>query len=99
MSRIVNIAQKNVPFRSRLRTVYRGTLAESLCTAAIQGLGVGWLPESVVASNPRADMLKCLSEEWMAPVDIVIFRAGVNTRKTVQAIWENLAAGPRDPEH
>ena len=90
MSRVVEHAVQSVPFKPRLRTVYRGTLAESLCTAAIQGLGLAWLPESVVANNPRADVLKCLSEDWQAPVDIVMFKAESNSRKIVSQVWDSL---------
>ena len=91
LSRVVQHTIKTVPFRSRLRGVYRGSLAESLCTAAVSGLGLAWLPETVVASNSRAQALECVGEDWQAPMQISAFRAASNNRDIVNKIWAALA--------
>lgn len=90
MSRVVDHTVKQAPFRKRLKSVYRGTLAESLCTAAINGLGMAWLPESVVASNPRSDALRCVSVEAPENMQISIFSAANNKRPIVQQILAHL---------
>ncbi|MFN3214769.1 MAG: LysR family transcriptional regulator [Henriciella sp.] len=90
MSRVVDHTVKQAPFRKRLKSVYRGTLAESLCTAAINGLGMAWLPESVVASNPRSDALRCVSVEAPEHMQISIFSAANNKRPIVQRILAHL---------
>ena len=90
MSRVVDHTVKQVPFRKRLKSVYRGTLAESLCTAAINGLGMAWLPESVVASNQRSDALRCVSVEAPEHMQISVFSAANNKRPIVQKILTHL---------
>lgn len=90
MSRVVQHSLKETPFEKRLKTVYRGTLAESLCTAAISGLGMAWLPESVVVSNPRSNQLRCVSVERPAHLQISVFHAANNKRPIVRKILEQL---------
>lgn len=91
MSRVVQHTLKRTPFHKRLKTVYRGTLAESLCTAAISGLGMAWLPESVVVSNPRSDALRAVSVEWPAHMQISVYSAANNKRPIVREILAYLA--------
>ena len=90
MSRVVQHTAERSPFHSRLKSVYRSALSESLCTAAIGGLGMAWLPESVVKSNPRSSELRCLSVEWPAHMQICVYSAANNKRKIVQDILAHL---------
>ncbi len=90
LSRVVHNMLAFVPSHARLRTVYRGTLAENLCAAAINSLGLAWLPETVVASNPRSEVLKCVSEMWGTRVDISVYKAAANNRTIVNRIWGRL---------
>lgn len=90
MSRVVGHTMKHTPFRKRLKTVYRGTLAESLCNAAISGLGLAWLPESVVVSNPRASQLRCVTVENPAHMQVVVYYAESNRRPIVREIISQL---------
>lgn len=90
LSTVVGIASKRAPFRSRLKTVYRGSLAESLMTAAIWGLGIAWLPESVVMGSGQSEHLTCLSEDWAVEMDLVVFKAASNSNQTVRVIWDLL---------
>lgn len=91
MSRVVQNIIKPAPFRSRLTPVFRASLAESLCTAALQGLGIGWLPETLVLNNPRAERLQPLSQEWLATLKITIYRSAQNSRPVVDRIWAALS--------
>ena len=90
LSRVVQHTLKSVPASSRLQSVYRGTLAESLSTAALNGLGLAWLPETVVASSPRSGRLRCAGEKWSAPLVISVYKAAANNRTIVNRIWARL---------
>ncbi len=92
MSRVLRNVIDTAPFERRLRTVYRATLAESLATAAREGLGIAWLPESI-AQHMRGDAsLEPVSEGFAADLEIVIFSSRHNSRPIVQRIWNSLAS-------
>lgn len=90
MSRVVQDIVDNSHFRSRLKPVYRATLAESLASAALHGLGVGWLPDSLMTNDPRAERLSCISEEWSANLTISVYRSASNVRPIVTKIGDAL---------
>lgn len=99
MSRVLRTVIGGSPFERRLRTVYRATLAESLATAAREGLGLAWLPESVAEHLGGQEVLKPVSEEFGADLEIVIFRSRHNNRPVVERVWsvlseQGLDAGP-----
>ncbi len=90
MSRVLRSVIEGASFERRLRTVYRATLAESLATAAREGLGVAWLPETI-AQHMRDDApLAKISEDLSAELEIVIFCSRHNKRPTVRRIWNRL---------
>ncbi len=92
MSRVLRNVLDNAPFERRLRTVYRATLAESLATAAREGLGVAWLPESI-AEHMRGDSgLDVISDDFSADLDIVIFSSRHNKRPSVRRVWDALSS-------
>lgn len=90
MSRVVEKVVAKAPFKSRLKTVYRATLAESLATAALRGLGVAWLPETIYQNLPDFDRLVCLDRKWSAKLYVSIYRAASNKRPVVDKIWNEL---------
>ncbi|MHA7818873.1 MAG: LysR family transcriptional regulator [Erythrobacter sp.] len=89
MSRVLRNVIAGAPFERRLRTVYRATLAESLATAAREGLGIAWLPESI-ARHVEGE-LEQLTDRFAEDLEIVIFCSRRNTRPTVRRIWNALA--------
>ncbi|WFL76299.1 LysR family transcriptional regulator [Altererythrobacter arenosus] len=93
MSRVLDSVLRKARFAKRLRTVYRASLAESLCTGAQKGLGVAWLPESIAENTQNRAPLECISEKWSTEFDIVAIRAASNTRPIVENIWNELASG------
>lgn len=95
MSHVVTHIISGMPARKRLRTVYRGTLAESLSTAALGRLGLAWLPESVVEDNPRTHKLRCLDSAYSAPMTMSIFKAASNNRPVVERIWDQFVINER----
>lgn len=90
MSRVLREVLDHAQFELRLRTVYRATLAESLATAAREGLGVAWLPVSIAEHFGGSDRLSILSEKFVEDLDIVILRSRLNTRPIVERIWSAL---------
>ncbi|WFL77713.1 LysR family transcriptional regulator [Altererythrobacter arenosus] len=90
MSRVVESVLLKSHFAERLRTVYRASLAESLCTGVQQGLGVGWLPESIAEHTQNRAPLTCVSEHWASQFEIVAIRAASNNRPIVDSIWSEL---------
>ena len=88
MSRVVESIIRKAPFSGRLRTVYRASLAESLCTGAQQGLGVAWLPESIARNARPSHPLECLDENWATEFEIVAITSASNTRPIVRRIWD-----------
>lgn len=92
LSRVVATILRQVPFRGRLHSVYRATLAESLCNAAISGLGLTWLPESIVHSNPRAKNLVCLADDLSVVLQISGFRSAANERVVLERVWKRLSS-------
>jgi len=92
MSRVLRNVISNAPFERRLRTVYRATLAESLATAAREGLGIAWLPQSIARHMQGEVSLEPISEDFTADLEILIFSSRHNTRPTVKRIWNALAS-------
>ncbi|MBV7257961.1 LysR family transcriptional regulator [Erythrobacter crassostreae] len=95
MSRVLRNMINNAAFERRLRTVYRATLAESLATAAREGLGIAWLPETIAEHVRETASFRPISDEYVADLEILIFSSRHNKRPTVQRIWDALLA--KDP--
>lgn len=90
MSRVVESIVAKSPFKSRLQSVYRASLAESLFVAAQQGLGLAWLPDSIVKGNSLSRGLIQCSDQWVEPMTVVMFRSTLNHRPIVDKIWDML---------
>lgn len=90
ISRVVQSVLRKAPFAPQLKTVYRASLAESLCTGAQQGLGVAWLPDSIARNTQNREKLECISDEWVTEFEIIAFRAASNVRPMVLKIWDGL---------
>ena len=91
MSYLVKELIEEAPFRPRLQTRYRATLAESVRTAASFGLGLAWLPETTVSAHGNDPDLRQIPGPWQAEFEIRMFRSRNNTRDIVNRIWD--AAG------
>lgn len=90
MSRVVSHCLKNAPFKNRLQTVYRASLAESIFSATKNGLGLCWLPETVASGTAEDHGLKCVSEKWSTPLNIRIYKSAHNTNPSATKIWKHL---------
>ncbi len=90
MSKVIRRLLAKAPFMDRLRTCYRATLAESLASAATQGLGVAWLPESLATDPNRVRRLHVLPGQYSTELGILVFRSKSNERPIVKRIWNEL---------
>lgn len=89
MSYLVKELIEEAPFRPRLQTRYRATLAESVRTAASFGLGLAWLPETTVSAHGNDPDLRQIPGPWQAEFEIRMFRSRNNTRDIVNRIWDS----------
>ena len=87
MSYLVKQLIQGAPFRQRLQTRYRATLAESVRTAASFGLGIAWLPESTVIGHGSDSELRQIPGPWQTEFEIKLFKSRNNTRPVVERIW------------
>lgn len=90
ISRVMENLIHKAPFAPRLKTVYRASLAESLCTGVQQGLGIAWLPSSIADNAEQNGNLKCISDDWTDTFDIYAYCASSNKRPIVRKIWETM---------
>ncbi len=91
MSHVVDSMMAAVPTPLTLAPVYRASLAESLFTAARCGLGMGWVPQSILCAHGAAPTPP--PPDWSTRMTIRIYRAARNNIRTVEAIWSALAEG------
>lgn len=92
MHRVVDAIIPRVPYRDRLKPVYTATLAESLFGGVQEGLGMAWLPETLLGENLlNKDVVK-VSDELSEPMTITIYRSVNNKRAAVDDCWAYLAS-------
>lgn len=96
MSRIADHVIVGAEFEHRLRPVYRATLAESLCSAAQAGMGMGWAPRKIAQQFTADPPLRELDGPWRADLAISAVRSAGNTRPIVSEIWSVLAGERKD---
>lgn len=90
MSHVVGSILQNAPTKLNLVPVFRASLAESLFTAAKEGLGIAWLPESIINGGFGAPLSAPPVDCWSTTMKIKIYRAAQNNIRTVEAIWSAL---------
>ncbi|MBX9756758.1 MAG: LysR family transcriptional regulator [Pseudomonadaceae bacterium] len=92
LGRSVNILLRQRALRST--TVYETAMADSLKSMALQGLGVAWVPRlSVTAELARGELLVCGGEHWQVPLEIRLYRSGLQRKAAVRLLWRKLEAG------
>lgn len=78
------------PFQSRLKTVYRASLTESLKQAALLGMGIAWLPDSLACDGTEGGQLHAYKGGYEVNLEIKVIRASNNNRPIVERIWDYL---------
>lgn len=92
MSHVVGSILQAAPTRLNLSPVFRASLAESLFSMAQSGLGLAWLPESIIHGRMVAPPPTSELAPWSSPMTIRIYRSAQNSIRTVEAIWNALDA-------
>lgn len=86
------------PLSRRLHKIYESPFTGSILAMLIEGVGMSWLPESVVADELAAGRLKYLgNEEMTAEIRVFIYRRKESTGPVMERFWNHLAhsAKPR----
>lgn len=77
--------------QERLRVVYENAMAGALRIRARDGMGVAWLPETLVAQDIRSGALVQTGRpEWSVPLEITLFRNDKHTNRLTRSIWSFL---------
>nr|WP_319385145.1 LysR family transcriptional regulator [uncultured Roseibium sp.] len=75
----------------RLRIVYENSMAGALRIRARDGMGVAWLPRSLVAPDMKAGILvQTGAPDWEVPLEIRLFRHRPHSNRVTRAIWSFL---------
>lgn len=75
----------------RLRIVYENAMAGALRIRVRDGLGVAWLPESIVAPDLQAGILvRTGKPDWQVELEIRLFRQKSRTNRLTRSIWSFL---------
>ena len=90
MSHVVGSILDAGPAKLNLMPIFRASLAESLFTAARAGLGIAWLPESIINGGFGARAAPQPDDPWSTTMKIRVYRAARNSIRTVEAIWAAL---------
>lgn len=90
MTRVISQLLARAPFRKRLNTMYRSSLAESLLSATSQGIGISWLPETIFKDSPEDAGVKLVADEWSIPLNVRVYRRRDKLRPLAARIWEQL---------
>lgn len=75
----------------RLRVVYENAMAGALRIRAREGIGVAWLPESLLAPDLKAGLLVPVGDAgWTVNLDIRMYRNTRFSNRVTRAIWSFL---------
>src|SRR5690606_18908856 len=91
LGRLEEVAIESFGERLHLKRRHEADMAMHLMEMAIRGLGVAWLPRSVVASALVDGELVCAaSGELGVPLTIHLYRSQANFNPALQALWQDL---------
>lgn len=85
-------------FSRQLRIVYEDSLAESLKAMALRGMGIAWLPQSLIRSDLEARRLAPIEDDNLnVGYEIRAYKAQRNRNATAAVMWDLLGplSGPR----
>lgn len=85
MSRVVSNLIDRATFKQRLESKYRVSLAEGLAAACRNGLGVAWLPDTVLGEQPEYEFRR-VSDRHSLELDIYLYWSADSQRQIVQDI-------------
>lgn len=81
--------------RDSLEPIIENPISEVLRRFAIVGMGLAWLPQSLIEADLRAGTLTVAGgDEWQVPLEIHAYRPTGDVRPIVKTIWALLGAKP-----
>ena len=89
--RILSHFLVNAPFSARLTPVHELDFAEAIQELAVRGVGLAWLPESLIAADLQTRRLvKVGTPEVEIPFEVRVYRARDNHKPLIETIWQEL---------
>ncbi|MBC8158688.1 MAG: LysR family transcriptional regulator, partial [Alphaproteobacteria bacterium] len=77
-----------------LKTYYENSLAEALKTAAIEGLGLAWLPESTILTALETNQLvRGGDPKWNIDLKIRVYRSRSSNKPKAAEVWKTFLDG------
>lgn len=92
LGRIVRALRSEALEKSRSEPVFTAHLASVLKTMALDGRGVAWLPQSLIANELASGRLVAAGgPEWAIDLDIRLFRSGAAAPPAAENFWRKVA--------
>lgn len=88
IGQIMRSVMKTAFGNGKFTTVFTGHHAVLLKTLAIEGRGIAWLPESLIAPDLEAKRLVLAGDAaWSVPIEIRLFRPRAALSNAAEALW------------
>lgn len=89
---LVNQAIENAPDKVHGRVIMESDMSDVLCTMAVAGYGVAWLPDCTAERAPRGSLVPVGDERWTVPISIVAFRDRTNESPAARRLWNVISS-------
>lgn len=97
-ARLVDMVIERAGGISRRRVILENDMADVLANMAAAGLGVAWLPQSMVEARGDTALCPVGNEAWCIPLSIVATRDAGNTKPALTRLWTKIEAmGAAEP--
>ncbi len=83
-------------FAKRLRKTYESPITGSIRAMLLEGIGMTWLPFSVVADDVAAGRLVCLDgDDLSVDIKVIMYRRTESRGPVMDRFWHHVAGGPQ----
>lgn len=97
-ARLVDMVIERAGGISRRRVILENDMADVLANMAAAGLGVAWLPQSMVEARGDTALRPVGNEAWCIPLSIVATRDAGNAKPALTRLWTKIEAmGATEP--
>jgi len=95
LKRAVDLLLARTDRACRLTPHYQSSLAVALKAMALEGHGLAWLPETLIA-DALADgrLVRGGGEEWDVPLEIHLYRSPERLRPVALKVWDSVLGAP-----
>jgi LysR family transcriptional regulator, hypochlorite-specific transcription factor HypT len=91
LGQAVDFVLKNRVDKIALHCCYENPMADGLRSMVRVGLGVGWLPESLVTSDmERGELAIAGDAGWQTDLEIRVYRSAEHAKSLVDSIWASV---------